>query len=197
VLVTKPTLPMTTVKEFIEYARKNPGKISYGSSGNGSSDHLTAEVFKQMTGTFGVHIPYRGGAAAVADLIGGQIEASFQNLGAVTGHIKAGRLKALAVTSSKRHPSLPDVPTMAEAGYPDLVVTSWQAVAAPAGTPKEVVAKLHEAVVKAMRSPDVRDRMLAQGFDVLVNSPDEFSGFMKAEISRWKKVVDTAKITVD
>jgi tripartite-type tricarboxylate transporter receptor subunit TctC len=189
VLITKLDFAPRSVKELVEFAKKNPGKISYGSSGTGSSDHLTSELFKQMSGTFGVHIPYRGGAAVITDLLGGQIEASFQNLGNVVTNVKAGKIRALAVTGRARAPQLPDVPTMAESGYPDLIVTSWQAAAAPAKTPKEIVARLNEASVKALRSPDVRERLTQIGFDVVAGTPEEFGRFMKEEVDRWTRVV--------
>jgi tripartite-type tricarboxylate transporter receptor subunit TctC len=194
VLVTKLDFPAKTVKELVDFARKNPGKISYGSSGTGSSDHLTSELFKQVTQTFGVHIPYRGGAAVVADLLGGQIEASFQNLGTVATQIKAGKIRPLAVTAAARSPTIPDVPTMAEAGYKDFIVTSWQAAAAPAKTPRDIVTKLNEVAVRALRSPDVRDRLTGIGFDIVAGTPEEFGQFMKAEVERWTKVVERGGI---
>jgi tripartite-type tricarboxylate transporter receptor subunit TctC len=194
VLVTRPDLPASNLKELVAYLKKNPAKLSYCSSGTGSSDHLTGEVFKQGAGLFAVHVPYRGGAACQTDLMGGQVDYSFQNLGAVTNYIRAKRMKALAVTGKARHPQLPDVPSVVEAGSPDLVVTSWQAVAAPAKTPREVVARLHDATVKALRSKDVLDRMTQLGFDVVANSPDEFGAFMKAEVERWTKAVERGGI---
>ena len=197
VLVTKLEFPPHSVKELVDYAKRNPGKISYASSGTGSSDHLTAELFKQITGTFGVHIPYRGGAAVVTDLLGGQVEASFQNMGNVATQIRAGKIRALAVTANSRAAALPDVPTMAEAGYPGLIVTSWQAAAAPAKTPREVVARLNDAMVKALRSPDVRDRLTAIGFDVVASTPEEFGQFMKNEVERWTRVVQRGGIKPD
>ena len=197
VLVTKLEFPPHSVKELVDYAKRNPGKISYASSGTGSSDHLTAELFKQMTGTFGVHIPYRGGAAVVTDLLGGQVEASFQNMGNVATQIRAGKIRALAVTANSRAAALPDVPTMAEAGYPGLIVTSWQAAAAPAKTPREVVARLNDAMVKALRSPDVRDRLTAIGFDVVASTPEEFGQFMKNEVERWTRVIQRGGIKPD
>jgi len=197
VLVTKLEFPPHSVKELVDYAKRNPGKISYASSGTGSSDHLTAELFKQMTGTFGVHIPYRGGAAVVTDLLGGQVEASFQNMGNVATQIRAGKIRALAVTANSRAAALPDVPTMAEAGYPGLIVTSWQAAAAAAKTPREVVARLNDAMVKALRSPDVRDRLTAIGFDVVASTPEEFGQFMKNEVERWTRVVQRGGIKPD
>ena len=189
VLITKLDFAPRSVKELVEYAKKNPGKVSYGSSGTGSSDHLTSELFKQMSGTFGVHIPYRGGAAVITDLLGGQIEASFQNLGNVVTNVKAGKIRALAVTGRTRAPQLPDVPTMAESGYPELIVTSWQAAAAPARTPREIVARLNEASVRALRSPEVRERLTQIGFDVVASTPEEFGRFMKEEVDRWTRVV--------
>lgn len=197
VLVTKLDFAPRNVKELVDFAKKNPGKISYGSSGTGSSDHLTSELFKQMTHTFGVHIPYRGGAAVVTDLLGGQIEASFQNLGNVATQVKAGKIKALAVTGRTRSAQLPDVPTMAEAGYPDLVVTSWQAAGAPVKTPREVVARLNEASVKALRSPEVRERLTQIGFDVVASTPEEFGKFMQDEVDRWTRVVQKGGIKPD
>jgi len=197
VLITKPALPAKSMKELVEFAKSNPGRLSYCSSGSGSSDHLTAELLKQMTGTFVLHVPYRGGAACQTDLMGGQVDISFQNLGAVTNYIKASRMKALAVTSKTRHPQLPDVPTVAEAGFADLVVTSWQAAAAPAKTPREVVAKLNDAAVRALRSPDIRSRMEQIGFDVVASTPEEFGRFMKAEVDRWTSVVKRGGITPD
>jgi tripartite-type tricarboxylate transporter receptor subunit TctC len=197
VLITRPDLPAKSMKELVEFAKKNPGKLSYCSSGTGSSDHLTAELLKQMTGTFVLHVPYRGGAACQTDLMGKQIDLSFQNLGAVTNYIKGGRMKALAVTAKTRHPQLADVPTVAEAGFADLVVTSWQAAGAPAKTPREVVAKLNDAMVRALRSPDVRERMTQIGFDVVAGTPEEFGRFMKEEIERWTTVVERGGIKPD
>src|SRR3954468_785519 len=159
VLITKTALPAKSLKELVEFAKKNPGKLSYCSSGTGSSDHLTAELLNQMAGISVLHVPYKGGAACQTDIMGGQVDISFQNLGAVTNYIKGNRMAALAVTANERHPQLPDVPSAGEAGFPELVVTSWQAAAAPAKTPREIVAKLNEATVKALRSPDVRERM--------------------------------------
>jgi tripartite-type tricarboxylate transporter receptor subunit TctC len=197
VLVTRPDLAANSMKELVEFAKQNPGRLSYCSSGAGSSDHLTGETFKQGARIFAVHVPYRGGAACQNDLMGSQVDISFQNLGAVTGYIKGGRMKAFAVTAKTRHPQLPNVPTTAEAGYPDLVVTSWQAVAAPAKTPRDVVAKLHDATVRALRSPDIRERMTQIGFEVVAGTPEEFGAFMKAEVERWTKVVNTAGIKPD
>lgn len=197
VLITRPDLPAATLKELVEFAKKNPGRLSYCSSGTGSSDHLTGEVFKQAVGIFAVHVPYRGGAACQVDIMGSQIDLSFQNMGAVTNYIKAGKMKALAITAGTRHPSLPNVPTTEEAGVKNLVVTSWQAAVAPAKTPREIVTKLNDAMVKTLRSPDVRDRMNAIGFDVVAGTPEEFGAFIRSEVDRWVKVVDKGGIKPD
>lgn len=197
VLVTRPDLGANSMKELVEFARKNPGRLSYCSSGTGSSDHLTGELLKQAAGIFAVHVPYRGGAACQTDLMGSQVDISFQNLGAVTNYIRAGRMKALGVTAKTRNAQIPNVPTTAEAGFPELVVTSWQAVAAPAKTSREVVAKLNDAAVRALRSPDIRERMNQIGFDVVASTPEEFGKFMQEEVDRWTKVVQRGGIKPD
>lgn len=197
VLITPPNFPANSVKEFIDYAKKNPGKISYGSSGSGSSDHLSAELFKLQTGTFGVHIPYRGGAAAQLDIMAGTIEASFQNFGTVVPYIRAGKMKAIAVTSRERMPQLPNVPTVIESGLAGFEVTSWQAVAAPKGTPQDIINKLQADIAKGFRAPDLTQRFTAQGFEIVINTPAEANAFFKEEIERWAKVVKASGAAVD
>jgi tripartite-type tricarboxylate transporter receptor subunit TctC len=197
VLVAKPDLKASSMKELIDFAKANPGRLSYCSSGTGSSDHLTAELLRQMSSTFAVHVPYRGGAACQTDLMGNQVDYSFQNLGAVTNYIRAGRMKAFAVTAKARHPQLPNVPSVAEAGFADLVVTSWQAAAAPAKTPRDVLDRLNQAAVKALRAPDVAERMAQIGFDVVASTPEAFGKYMEEEVARWTKVVQRGGITPD
>lgn len=197
ILIATPKFPANTLAELVAHMKKNPGKTSMVSSGTGSSDHLSAELLWQRTGTTGIHVPYKGGSAAMTDLIGGAVDASFQNLGAASGHIKGGRLKALAVTSDKRSPVFPDVPTMAEAGVSGFEVYSWQAVAAPKGLPKDVYAKINAAVIAALQAPDTKARFDAQGFDVVANTPEQFGEFLKGEIARWTQVVNTAGIKPD
>ncbi len=197
VLITPPNFPANSLKEFIDYAKRNPGKISYGSSGSGSSDHLSAELFKLQTGTFGVHIPYRGGAAAQLDIMAGTIEASFQNFGTVVPYISAGKMKALAVTSKERMPQMPNLPTAIESGLAGFEVTSWQAVAAPKGTPREIVNKLHADIARGLRAPELAQRFSAQGFEIVVNTPEQASAFFKEEIERWAKVVKASGAAVD
>lgn len=197
VLVASPQFPANTVAELIDYLKKNPNKVTFASSGVGSSDHLTAALFWQKTGTTGVHVPYKGGAPAINDLMGGHADVSFQNLGAVAQQIKAGKLKALAVTGDRRAAALPNVPTAAEAGVPGLVVYSWQAAAAPKGLPPDVRSKLEAAIIKAAKAPEVKARFNELGFDVVANNGKQFHEFLKAELARWKGVVKAAKISAE
>jgi tripartite-type tricarboxylate transporter receptor subunit TctC len=193
-LVATPSFPPNSVKELIEYCRKNPNQVSFASSGTGSSDHLTAALFWQKTGTTGIHVPYKGGSAAHTDIIGGNANVSFQNLGSITNHVRAGRMKLLAVTADKRDPTFPNVPTMAEAGVPGLEVYSWQAFAAPRGLPKDAYAKLQAAFNAALKDPEVQKKFTDIGFDVVNNTPAEFDTFLVAELGRWKQVVDAGGI---
>jgi tripartite-type tricarboxylate transporter receptor subunit TctC len=197
VLVANPSFPVNTVGDLIAYLKKNPDQVTFASSGVGSSDHLTAALFWQRTGTTGVHVPYKGGGPAINDLMGGHANVSFQNLGAVAQHIKAGKLKALAVTGDKRAPALPDVPTASEAGVPDLVVYSWQAAAAPKGLSPDVRAKLESEFAAAVNSPDVRKQFNEMGFDVVGDKGAQFTEFLVSETQRWKKVIETGNISVD
>lgn len=197
VLVANPNFPANTVKDLIEYLKKNPEKVTFASSGAGSSDHLTAALFWQKTGTTGVHVPYKGGAPAITDLIGGHADVSFQNLGAVSNHIRAGKLKLLAVTADKRNPAFSDAPTMKEAGVEGVEVYSWQAIAAPKGLPTDVKGKLEQSLTAALNTPDVKGKFNDLGFEVVANTSAQFSEFLNQEISRWKTVVEMGKITVD
>jgi tripartite-type tricarboxylate transporter receptor subunit TctC len=197
VLVTSPDFPVNSAGDLIAHLKKNPNRVTFASSGIGSSDHLTAVLFWQNTGTSGVHVPYKGGGPAINDLMGGHANASFQNLGAVAQHIKAGKLKALAVTGEKRAPALPDVPTAAEAGIPDLVVYSWQAAAAPKGLPTDIRAKLESEIAATVSSPDVKKQFNDIGFDVVGSNGPQFREFLAGETQRWKKVVEAGNITAE
>ncbi|MCJ9708523.1 Bug family tripartite tricarboxylate transporter substrate binding protein [Bordetella hinzii] len=197
VLVAPPNFPANNVAELVAYAQQNPGKVSYASSGTGSSDHLSAVMFRQRTGTTGVDVPYRGGGAAIADLIGGQVNVSFQNLGAVQSHIKAGKLKALATTGQARIAELPDVPTLAEAGVKDMVVYSWQGFAVPRDTPAAVVTKLADALRETLRDPQVAKTLQGLGFEVVANTPQEFTRFQQEEVKRWKDVIGKSGISLE
>jgi tripartite-type tricarboxylate transporter receptor subunit TctC len=193
-LVTRANFPANNLAEFIDYVKKNPGKVSFASSGTGSSDHLTAALFWQKTGTSGIHVPYKGGSAAHLDIIAGNADCSFQNLGSITQHVKSGKMKLLAVTSEKRDPAVPNVPTLGEAGVPGIEVYSWQAFVAPKGLPANVKARLQPALVAAIKHPDTVRKFSEQGFEVVGNSPEEFGAFLDAEIARWKQVIDAGGI---
>jgi len=197
VLVVPASSRFNSVADILAYQRANPGKMSFASSGNGASDHLTAELFWQQTKTSGVHIPYKGGAPAINDLLGGQVDASWQNINAIINHVKAGKLKALAITGAKRSPLLPNVPTLDEAGVHNVDVYSWQAMVAPKGLPPAVRAKLHAATVEALNDPQVKPKLDEVGFEVVGNTPEAFAAFQKAEYARWKTVIEKGKITAD
>ena len=198
VLVVNPKLApqINSVQDVLALLKSKPGEISFATSGAGSSDHLTAELFWQKTGTKGLHIPYKGGAPAISDLLGNQVDMSFQNVNAVLPHIKAGKLKAIAVTGNKRSPVLPDVPTFAEASVPGLEVYAWQAVVAPKGIPDDVRNKLSQALTAAIKDPAVSKPFTDVGLEVVANSPEAFTEFQKKESARWKQVIETGGITV-
>jgi len=197
VLVTNATVPANTVADFVAYLKKNPDKITFATSGAGSSDHLTTALFWQKTGTSGLHVPYKGGAPAITDLLGGHANASFQNINVVLSHIKAGKLKALAVTGSKRSAVLPNVPTLGEAGVKEVDVYSWQGIAAPKGLPKDVKATLHATITGALHDPQIASKLTEQGFEVVASSPEQFAKFQAQELARWREVIINGKITLD
>jgi tripartite-type tricarboxylate transporter receptor subunit TctC len=197
VLVVPASSQFNSVADILAYQRANPGKMTFASSGNGASDHLTAELFWQQTKTSGTHVPYKGGAPAITDLLGGQVDASWQNINAIIGHVRSGKLKALAITGAKRSPLLPNVPTLDEAGVPNVDVYSWQAMVAPKGLPPAIRTKLHAATVEALNDPQVKPKLDEVGFEVVGNSPDAFAAFQKTEHARWKGVIEKGKITAD
>ncbi len=197
VLVVPAASPHKTLADVLTLLKAEPGKMSFASSGNGSSDHITAELFWQQTGTSGMHIPYKGGGPVMTDLLGNQVDASFMNINTALPQIKAGKLRALGITSAKRSPVLPDVPTTDELGIKGLQVYSWQGVAAPKGLPADIKAKLHGAIVAALNAPDVKPKLLEQGFEIVANTPQQFTTFQAAEFDRWKKVITDRKITAD
>ena len=196
VLAVPASSPHKSLADVLAFHKANPGKKSFASSGNGSSDHLTAELFWQQTGTSGLHIPYKGGAPAMSDLLGGQVDATFMNINTGLANIKAGKLRALAITSAKRSPQLPDVPTMEEAGV-KLVVNSWQAFAAPKGLPADIKTRLHDAIVAGLNDPAIKPKLLDLGFEIVGNTPEQFTAFQATEFARWKKVIEVGKITAD
>ena len=197
ILTVPANSPHKSFADVIAFHKANPGKMTFASAGNGTSDHLTAELFWQQTGTSGVHVPYKGGAPALADLLGGQVEATFMNINTGITNIKAGKLRALAITSAKRSPLLPDVPSMEELGINGVTVYSWQAVAAPKGLPAGIKAKLHQAIVAALNDPVVKPKLLELGFEIVGNTPEQFTAFQASEFARWKRVIEVGKITAD
>ncbi|MCX7174733.1 MAG: tripartite tricarboxylate transporter substrate binding protein [Proteobacteria bacterium] len=197
VLVVNPNVPAKNVAELIAYLKKNPEKLTFPSSGAGSSDHLTAALFWQKTGTSGIHVPYKGGGPAIQDLVAGHADVSFQNLNNISAHVKAGKLRALAMTGDKRSSLMPDVPTMAEAGVKDMVIWSWQALAAPKGLPANVKTALLGAMSSALKDPDVVKRLVDPGFEIWASTPQEFATYLDQELARWKQVIETGRITLD
>jgi tripartite-type tricarboxylate transporter receptor subunit TctC len=193
-LIVHPSLPATSVAELIAYAKANPGKLSYGSPGVGTSPHLSMELFKSITGINVVHIAYKGAMPALADVMGGQIPVMLANLPALLPHVISGKVRALAVTSAKRTAQLPAVPTMIESGVPDYVVTAWYGMCAPAGTPEPILEKLHTDLITTLQAPDVQQRLSDLVIDVAPTSRDEFTAFIRSEIGRWAEVVKNAGI---
>lgn len=197
VMAVHPSVPATTVAEFIAYAKANPGKLSYGSSGVGTSTHLGVELFKSMTGIQIVHVPYKGGAQSSADLIAGQVQLVITNLPEQVAYIKAGRSRALGVSTAKRSPQFPDLPTIAEAGVPGYEVTVWYGLCAPAGLPRELLDRINADLVKAVSSPDTTKRLADVGIEAAPNTPEQFAAFAAAEVSKWAKVVKDSGVTAD
>lgn len=197
VVAAGPSLPANTLGELIAYAKANPGKVNYASAGNGAIQHIAGELFKQLTGTFLTHIPYRGSGPAVTDLLGGQVELHITTPASVVNHIKAGKLKALAVTSAERLPALPQVPTATEAGLKGFTLDSWFALYAPAGTPPEVVQLLNVELAKVLAQPDVKKKAEDAGTTVETMTPAQLADYTRQELDAWGKVIKNANITAD
>ena len=197
VLVVNANLPVKDVKAFIAYVKKNPGKVSYGSAGSGSLTHLTAELFKAQTDLFMVHIPYRGIAPATNDVIAGQTQAMFPGLAAALPHIRSGRIRALAVTGTQRHPALKDVPTMEEAGLKGFDAQQWYGVVGPAGMPAAVVKQINDAMAVVLAQPDFRDKLSAEAVELMPMSPSQFGDYMKNDLACWTELARARKINLD
>jgi tripartite-type tricarboxylate transporter receptor subunit TctC len=197
VLMLHPSIPAGSVKELIALAKANPGQLNFGSSGNGSSHHLAGELFDSMAGVKMTHVPYKGTAAALIDLLGGRIQLTFDTLPSAMPYVKGGKLKAIAVTSAKRTRSLPDLPTIAEAGVPGYEVTSWYGLLAPAGTPADIVRKLNADFVRAIRIPEVSEKMIEAGAEPVANTPEQFAEFIRSELKKWAIVVQGSGARVD
>lgn len=194
VLVVNPTLPAKSVRELIALAKAKPGSLNFGSAGNGTSQHLSAELFKVLAGVDMVHVPYKGTTPALADLLAGQVQLAFDNIPALLPHIQSGKLRALAVTSAARSQALPELPTVAETGLPGYDASVWFGVFVPAGTPRPVINRLHAEINKALAAPDLKARMASMGAEVSSMGPDEFREFWRREIPKWAEVVKAANI---
>lgn len=196
-LVVHPAVRAKSVRELIALAKSSPGQLNYASSGNGTSPHLTAELFKTMTGVDILHVPYKGASPAFTDLVGGQVQIMFASTVSLLPYVTTGRLRALAVTSRKRSPALRDMPTIAEAGVPEFEVTSWTAMMAPTGTPKVIIEALNSEIIRTLQTTDIRKRLSDQGYEVIGSTPEECSIHIKAEIAKWGKVVRTSGMRVE
>ena len=197
VITVHPSMPVKTIKEFVAFAKSRPGQLSFASSGNGSGPHLGMELFANMAGISMVHVPYKGAGQAMTDLVSGQVQVFLNNFLAGMPMIRAGKLRALAVTSNKRSIAAPELPTVVEAGVPGYVVTGWYGMFVPAATPAPVVATLHTATVKALRSKDVSERLSNEAAEIVASTPQQFAEFLKAEIAKWAGVIRKAKVRLE
>lgn len=197
VLVVPAASKFKTLADVLAYTKANPGKMSFATSGAGSSDHLTTELFWQQTGTSGLHVPYKGGGPVMTDLLGNQVESSFMNINTAMPQLQGGKLRALAITSAKRSALLPNVPTLEESGIKDANVYSWQAMAAPKGLPADIKAKVHQGVVAILNDPTVKPKLLELGFEIVGNTPEQFATFESNEYARWQKLIADRKISAD
>jgi tripartite-type tricarboxylate transporter receptor subunit TctC len=197
VLVVNTSLPVNDMRGFVDYLKKNPARLSYGSAGAGSLTHLTAELFKLQTDTFMVHIPYRGIAPATTDVIAGQTQAMFPGLAAALPHIRSGRLRPLAVTGTQRHPALRDVPTMEEAGLKGFDAQQWYGVVGPAGMPAAVVKTLNDAIAQVVAQPDFREKLSAEAVELMPMNPTQFADYMRADLTRWTRLAKARNINLD
>jgi tripartite-type tricarboxylate transporter receptor subunit TctC len=193
-IVVHPSFPPRTVRELIAFSKRHPGQINFASSGTGTTVHLSAELFQFMTGLKWVHIPYKGGAPAVTEMLAGQTSLMFGSMPTVIQFARTGKLRAIAVTGAKRAPAAPEIPTVAESGVPGYDVTAWYGVSAPAKTPRAIVERLNSEIVRALNAPDVRERLTSQGADPVGSTPEQYSAFMQNEIAKWAKVIAAAGI---
>ena len=197
VLVVHPALPVKNVKELIALGKARPNELNFGSSGPGATDHLAGELFNMLTGTKMVHVPYKGGAPAMLDLMSGNVQIIFSTVSTAIGQIKGGKIRALGMTGTKRFVLMPDLPTIAEAGVPQFAVNNWYGVFVPAGTPKEIVARLNTEIVKVLNLPDAKQRLLESGIEATPSTPEQFATYILAETRKWAKVVKDANIKVE
>ncbi|MBN8478044.1 MAG: tripartite tricarboxylate transporter substrate binding protein [Burkholderiales bacterium] len=196
-LVANKSQPFKSVQELIVYAKANPGKLNCGSGGNGTSQHLACELFKSQARVDIKHIPYKGNAAAMTDVIGGQIELLFDQMATAVPHVKGDRVRALAVTTSTRSAAMPEVPTVAESGVPGFETNAWFGVVGPAGMPKDVADRIQASYARALAQPDIKEKLAAQGLTLVGNKPEEFGAYMQAEMGKWAKVIQEAGIKIE
>ena len=197
VMITQPSLPVLTLQDFIAFAKAKPGALNFGSGGAGTSNHLAGELFNLVAGTKLVHIPYKGVNLAMQDVLAGNVHLVFIGIPAAAPHIKAGKLRALALVAPQRSSALPEVPTVAEAGLRDFEVTTWYGVLAPAGTPRAIVTRLNSELVKIMHSPELKEKLAATGTEPHTSTPEEFAAYIKSEIAKWGDVVRKAGVKAD
>ena len=197
ILVVHPSVPAKTVTELVHYAKAHPGELNFSSPGNGSGAHLAGELFKSLAAIDIAHIPFNGIAPAVTAVVGGQVQLMFAGAPSVLQHVKSGRLNALGVASLKRIAAAPDLPTLSESGFPGFDVTSWYGIVAPAGTPNDVITRLHNEMTKALNEPDVREKLAGLGAEPVGNTPAEFAAMIKSETAKWSRIVKDAKITAE
>jgi tripartite-type tricarboxylate transporter receptor subunit TctC len=197
ILVVHPSVPVKTVKEFTAFTKARPDQITYSSSGSGSAAHLAGELYASLTGTKMVHVPYKGGGPSMIALVGGEVSVCFATMPSAVGYVKAGRLRGIAVTTEKRSPSMPELPTIAETGIKGYEAGSWYGLSAPAGTSKEIVSRLHAETIKVMALPDVKERLFNAGFEVVTSTPEQFAAFTRSEIQKWGKLVKATGLKAD
>lgn len=197
ILVVHPSVPVKTVKEFTAFTRARPGDLTYSSSGNGSAAHLAGELFSSLTGTKMVHVPYKGGGPSMIALVGGEVSVCFATMPSAVGFVKSGKLRGIAVTTEKRSPSMPDLPTIAETGIKGYEAGSWYGLSAPAGTSKDIIARLHAETIKVMALPDVKERLFNAGFEVVTSNPEQFAAFTRSEIQKWGKLVRATGLKIE
>ena len=197
ILVVHPSLPVKSIRELIAYAKARPGQLTFGSAGIGTSNHLSGELFKMMAGIDMLHIPYKGGGAAVTELLGGHISMYFATPPSVMSHVHSGKLHALGVTSEKRSASVPDIPTISDSGLPGFDQSAWHGLFAPAGTPAPIIARLSAETIKILRTPDVEKRFNSQACDVIASTPEEFTAFIKRDVAKYEKLIKTANLHVE
>ena len=197
VLVVPAASPHKSLADVIAFTKAQPNKMTFASSGNGSSDHLTAELFWLQTGTSGIHVPYKGGGPVMTDLLGNQVDSSFMNINTAMPQILAGKLRALAITSARRSGLLPNVPTLEESGIKEANVYSWQAIAGPRGLSADIKTRLHAAIASSLNDPQIRPRLLELGFEIVASTPEQFSAYQAAEFARWKRLIESRGIKAD